>query len=131
MIEEKEVEEKEDKKYDDEEIVAQSVEKGKTLRTGDEIILYIPKVLEKYPDFVNENWSITDIQNWAKEKEINLVIVEKETNEYKEGAIISQNRAKDSVVTKGAELKITIAKKIEEQVNDDNPVVPSEEGETE
>ena len=69
MIEEKEVEEKEDKKYDDEEIVAQSVEKGKTLRTGDEIILYIPKVLEKYPDFVNENWSITDIQNWAKEKE--------------------------------------------------------------
>ena len=131
LIEEKEVEEKEDKKYDDEEIVAQSVEKGKTLRTGDEIILYIPKVLEKYPDFVNENWSITDIQNWAKEKEINLVIVEKETNEYKEGAIISQNRAKDSVVTKGAELKITIAKKIEEQVNDDNPVVPSEEGETE
>ena len=94
LIEEKEVEEKEDKKYDDEEIVAQSVEKGKTLRTGDEIILYIPKVLEKYPDFVNENWSITDIQNWAKEKEINLVIVEKETNEYKEGAIISQNRAK-------------------------------------
>lgn len=131
LIEEKEVEEKEDKKYDDEEIVAQSVEKGKTLRTGDEIILYIPKVLEKYPDFVNENWSITDIQNWAKEKEINLVIVEKETNEYKEGAIISQNRAKDSVVTKGAELKITIAKKIEEQVNDNNPVVPSEEGETE
>ena len=131
LIEEKEVEEKEDKKYDDEEIVAQSVEKGKTLRTGDEIILYIPKVLEKYPDFVNENWSITDIQNWAKEKEINLVIVEKETNEYKEGAIISQNRAKDSVVTKGAELKITIAKKIEEQVNDNNHVVPSEEGETE
>ena len=131
LIEEKEVEEKEDKKYDDEEIVAQSVEKGKILRTGDEIILYIPKVLEKYPDFVNENWSITDIQNWAKEKEINLVIVEKETNEYKEGAIISQNRAKDSVVTKGAELKITIAKKIEEQVNDNNPVVPSEEGETE
>ena len=131
LIEEKEVEEKEDKKYDDEEIVAQSVEKGKMLRTGDEIILYIPKVLEKYPDFVNENWSITDIQNWAKEKEINLVIVEKETNEYKEGAIISQNRAKDSVVTKGAELKITIAKKIEEQVNDNNPVVPSEEGETE
>lgn len=131
LIEEKEVEEKEDKKYDDEEIVAQSVEKGKILRTGDEIILYIPKVLEKYPDFVNENWSITDIQNWAKEKEINLVIVEKETNEYKEGAIISQNRAKDSVVTKGAELKITIAKKIEEQVNNDNPVVPSEEGDTE
>ena len=84
-IEEKEVEEKDDKKYDKEEIVGQSVNKGEVLTTGDEIILYIPKVLEKYPDFVNENWSITDVQKWAKEKGISLVIVEKETNEYKEG----------------------------------------------
>ena len=127
-VEEKEVEEKKDKKYDKEEIVAQSVKKGEVLTTGDEIILYIPKVLEKYPDFVNENWSITDIQKWAKEKEISLVIIEKETNEYKEGAIIAQSRAKDSVVTKGAELKITIAKKIEtpEEV-EPNPATPPEE----
>ena len=127
-VEEKEVEEQKDKKYDKEEIVAQSVKKGEVLTTGDEIILYIPKVLEKYPDFVNENWSITDIQKWAKEKEISLVIIEKETNEYKEGAIIAQSRAKDSVVTKGAELKITIAKKIEtpEEV-EPNPATPPEE----
>lgn len=127
-VEEKEVEEQKDKKYDKEEIVAQSVKKGEVLTTGDEIILYIPKVLEKYPDFVNENWSITDIQKWAKEKEISLVIIEKETNEYKEGAIIAQSRAKDSVVTKGAELKITIAKKIEtpEEV-EPNPITPPEE----
>lgn len=127
-VEEKEVEEQKDKKYDKEEIVAQSVKKGEVLTTGDEIILYIPKVLENYPDFVNENWSITDIQKWAKEKEISLVIIEKETNEYKEGAIIAQSRAKDSVVTKGAELKITIAKKIEtpEEV-EPNPATPPEE----
>ena len=127
-VEEKEVEEKKDKKYDKEEIVGQSVKKGEVLTTGDEIILYIPKVLEKYPDFVNESWSITDIQKWAKEKEISLVIIEKETNEYKEGAIIAQSRAKDSVVTKGAELKITIAKKIEtpEEV-EPNPITPPEE----
>ena len=87
-------------------------------------------MLEKYPDFVNENWSITDIQKWAKEKGISLVIVEKETNEYKEGAIIAQSRAKDSVVTSGAELKITIAKKIEtpEEV-DPNPEEPPKEQE--
>lgn len=127
-IEEKEVEEKDDKKYDKEEIVGQSVKKGEVLTTGDEIILYIPKVLEKYPDFVNESWSITDIQKWAKEKGVSLVIIEKETNEYKEGAIIAQSRAKDSVVTKGAELKITIAKKIEtpEEV-EPNPATPPEE----
>lgn len=127
-IEEKEVEEKDDKKYDKEEIVGQSVKKGEVLTTGDEIILYIPKVLEKYPDFVNESWSITDIQKWAKEKGVSLVIIEKETNEYKEGAIIAQSRAKDSVVTKGAELKITIAKKIEtpEEV-EPNPITPPEE----
>lgn len=130
-VEEKEVEEKKDKKYDKEEIVGQSVNKGEVLTTGDEIILYIPKVLEKYPDFVNENWSITDIQKWAKEKGISLVIVEKETNEYKEGAIIAQSRAKDSVVTKGAELKITIAKKIEtpEEVDPNPEELPKEQEE--
>lgn len=129
-IEEKEVEEKDDKKYDKEEIVGQSVKKGEVLTTGDEIILYIPKVLEKYPDFVNESWSITDIQKWAKEKGISLVIIEKETNEYKEGAIIAQSRAKDSVVVSGAELKITIAKKVEEIPVDPNPEEPPVEQET-
>ena len=123
-VEEKEVEEKKDKKYDKEEIVAQSVKKGEVLTTGDEIILYIPKVLEKYPDFVNENWSITDIKKWAKE------IIEKETNEYKEGAIIAQSRTKDSVVVSGAELKITIAKKVEEIPVDPNPEEPPVEQET-
>ena len=129
-VEEKEVEEKKDKKYDKEEIVAQSVKKGEVLTTGDEIILYIPKVLEKYPDFVNESWSITDIQKWAKEKGVSLVIIEKETNEYKEGAIIAQSRAKDSVVVSGAELKITIAKKVEEIPVDPNPEEPPVEQET-
>ena len=128
-IEEKEVEEKDDKKYDKEEIVGQSVKKGEVLTTGDEIILYIPKVLEKYPDFVNESWSITDIQKWAKEKGVSLVIIEKETNEYKEGAIIAQSRAKDSVVVSGAELKITIAKKVEEIPVDPNPEEPPVEQE--
>lgn len=129
-IEEKEVEEKDDKKYDKEEIVGQSVKKGEVLTTGDEIILYIPKVLEKYPDFVNESWSITDIQKWAKEKGVSLVVIEKETNEYKEGAIIAQSRAKDSVVVSGAELKITIAKKVEEIPVDPNPEEPPVEQET-
>lgn len=129
-VEEKEVEEKKDKKYDKEEIVAQSVKKGEVLTTGDEIILYIPKVLEKYPDFVNESWSITDIQKWAKEKGVSLVIIEKETNEYKEGAIIAQSRTKDSVVVSGAELKITIAKKVEEIPVDPNPEEPPVEQET-
>ena len=129
-IEEKEVEEKDDKKYDKEEIVGQSVNKGEILTIGDEIILYIPKVLEKYPDFVNESWSITDIQKWAKEKGVSLVIIEKETNEYKEGAIIAQSRTKDSVVVSGAELKITIAKKVEEIPVDPNPEEPPVEQET-
>ena len=129
-VEEKEVEEQKDKKYDKEEIVAQSVKKGEVLTTGDEIILYIPKVLEKYPDFVNESWSITDIQKWAKEKGVSLVIIEKETNEYKEGAIIAQSRTKDSVVVSGAELKITIAKKVEEIPVDPNPEEPPVEQET-
>ena len=65
----------------------------------------------KYPDIVKEGWTVEETEKWAKEKGIVLKKEYQETNDYDEGTIIDQSRAKDSVITKGATFKITIAKK--------------------
>lgn len=98
-------------KYDEQEIIDQSVKAGEELTEDDKITLYIPKVLEKYPDIVKEGWTVEETEKWAKEKGIVLKKEYQETNDYDEGTIIDQSRAKDSVITKGATFKITIAKK--------------------
>ena len=108
-VEEKEVDSS--KKYDAQEIIGQSVKAGEELKEKDKIILYIPSAVEKYPDIVQEGWSVEETEKWAKEKGITLKKEYQETNSYEVGTIIKQSRAKDTVITKGATLKITIAKK--------------------
>lgn len=127
-IEEKSVEKKEEgKKYDKQEIISQSVEPGNKLKPGDEIILYIPKIEEKYPDF--SAWSVEEIEKWAQEKEVNLTIVEQETSDYTPGTIISQSRGTDSVVVKGATLKIIVAKERIEIIPEDEATLEEDEEE--
>ncbi len=108
-VEEKEVDSS--KKYDAQEIIGQSVKAGEELKEKDKIILYIPSAVEKYPDIVQEGWSVEETEKWAKEKGITLKKEYQETDSYEVGTIIKQSRAKDTVITKGATLKITIAKK--------------------
>ena len=119
-VEEKEVENTKDKTYNEQEIVGQSVAKDSELTEGDEITLYIPKILERYPDLKSKGWSVDEIKEWASKKEIVLEVEYQETNEVKEGTVISQSRGTSSYITKGATLKVVIAKKKEEaQLPDD------------
>ena len=110
-IEEKEVEQAANakKKYDPQEIIEQSVKAGEELKKGDSITLYIPKVLEKYPDFVGEKWTVEKVQAWANEKGILLVITEQET-ENGNGSIIAQSRGTEDIIVSGATLEITVSK---------------------
>jgi len=110
LVEEKEVENTKDKTYDEQEIVGQSVEKDKELVSGSEITIYIPKILEKYPDLKAKGWTEQEIRDWAKEKEINLTIEYQETIDVPEGKVISQSRGVDSYITSGASFKVVIAK---------------------
>ena len=98
----------------------QSVKAGEELTEDDKITLYIPRVLEKYPDIVKEGWTVEETEKWAKEKGIVLKKEYQETNDYDEGTIIDQSRAKDTVITKGATLKITVAKKRVDTPSTDN-----------
>ncbi len=128
-VEEKEV--SENKEYDEQEIIDQSVKAGEELTEDDKITLYIPKVLEKYPDIVKEGWSVEETEKWAKEKGITLKKEYQETNDYEEGTIIGQSRAKDTVITKGATLKITIAKKRVDTSSTDTKTNTNKESKTE
>jgi len=129
LVEEKEVENTKDKTYDEQEIVGQSVEKDTELTSGDEITIYIPKILEKYPDLKEKGWDEAKIRKWAEEKKINLTIEYEETTEVEAGTVISQNRGVDSYITSGASFTVVIAKapEIVETPTDEPTDTPVEE----
>ena len=97
---------------DEQAIVDQSLKVGTEVKAGDKIILYIADVYEEYPDFVNEEWSVSDIEAFCEKYKLKLQIVYEETEDYTPGDIMRQSRkAKDKIV-EGASLKITVAKEI-------------------
>ena len=108
-IEKKKVEESAEKAYESDVIIEQSVEKGTNLKVGEEIILYIPDVIVKYPDFTS-GYTLDQVKEWCETNKVNLSIDEISTNDYKPGTIIYQSRPKDSEAIENANLKITIAK---------------------
>ncbi len=92
-------------------IIEQKPDVGTKILEGDTVTLYIADIITEYPDFVNESWSIKDVEAFANEYHIELIIEYKETNDYKEGQIISQSRPPKSRVMKDATLKLIVAAK--------------------
>ena len=112
---------------DKQEIIGQSVDPGEVLAKGDNITLYIPRDMKKYPDFVKEKWTIDAVKSFADKYELILTIKEEETNSYKPGTIIGQNRPAKTEIVRGASLIITVAKEVtvlEEEVD-----IPDDGGE--
>ena len=107
-VETKEVEITEDTKEDI--IIEQSLEEGSSVKSGDEIILYVPEIVKEYPDFVGEDWTVSDIQDFCNKNGIKLKIEEKETNDYAPGKVFYQSRT--GKVTEGATLTIRVAKAV-------------------
>ena len=106
--EEREVENPKDHKEG--EIIEQSIEPGQKVAVGTEITIVYAKVDEVYPDFTNGSYSVDEVQSFCDEHGVTLEIEYEETSDRKEGDIISQSRAKDSVVAAGAKFKIKVAK---------------------
>ena len=105
------------KEYNEQEIVDQSVKAGTVLGKGDSITLYIPNILEGYPNMVEEEWTIDDVEAFCTKYNVTLKIEYKETD-YEEGTLISQSRSPKTPIVSGTTLKIVVAKKVE-IVNDD------------
>ena len=110
LIERKDIPIEEMNDYEEGQIMEQSVPAGEKLSLGDTIILYIPKLDNKYPDFVAEEWTIEEVEDFANDYGVKLTKNYEETDEYPAGTIIKQSRAAGTTVVNGARLSVTIAK---------------------
>ena len=110
IIERQDLEEGEDPNdYEEGIIINQSVKPGEKLSEGDRITLYIPNLTNQYPNFVEDDYSVSEVEEFAEDYGINLTINYEETTEYEPGTIIRQSRAAGTTVVEGARLTITVA----------------------
>ena len=109
IIEKKEVDLTDGETYKENIIIGQSIEAGEKISEGETITLYVPKLDNKYPDFVNENYSVEEVENFCSEYRVTLTKKEVETTEYAAGSIIYQSRAAGTTVVSGAKITIHIA----------------------
>ena len=109
LVEKKEVEDKDSAQENI--IIDQKPAVGTEIVEGDTVTLYIADIVTEYPDFVNEAWSVSDVEAFCKEYDLNLSIAYEETDAYSEGTIIKQSRAAGSTVISKASIKITVATK--------------------
>ena len=100
-------------------------EKEIKLYEKDSVILYIPEV-DVYPDMVKEKWTLSQVQDFAKEYNLTLDISYKETKEVEEKIVLSQGRVAGDPIYEGYTLKVTISKKIEEETEPVDPLMPND-----
>ena len=98
---------------DEQKIIAQDPKEGTELKEGDLVVLYIPDIVDQYPDFKTEEYTLDEVRAFCEKYNLTLSIVYEETNDYDEGTIIKQSRT--GKITPGATLKITVAKKLQEE----------------
>ena len=91
----------------------------------DSVILYIPEV-DVYPDMVKEKWTLSQVQDFAKEYNLTLDISYKETKEVEENIVLSQGRVAGDPIYEGYTLKVTISKKVEEKTDPVDPLMPND-----
>ena len=104
QVEKKDVEDKEKYKGKENTIIDQSPKFDKEndkqeIKEGDIMTLYIPNIVDEYPDMVNEGWSLSDAIAFAKEYKLNISVTDKndiqieenEYDEFKSATIIEQS----------------------------------------
>lgn len=141
LIEKKDVEDKE--KYKDKEniIIDQNPkyvegEEKQVIEAGDTITLYIPNIVDEYPDMVSEGWSLSDFIAFAEEYKLTFIvqdstgatIPESEYNNYSSATITDQSRKVGDRILSNVTQKITINATIKSEepkdddtTNTDNP----------
>lgn len=110
-----------DAKVDASTILDQSVKAGEKVSKGDTVILYIPNVTTKYPNFTSGGYTKEQIEQFCTQYSINCKFkeVSEASGNYKNGDIIAQSRPSGTQVTSGASLTITIY--VKEDVAECNP----------
>ena len=120
-IEKKDVEDKEKYKGKENIIIDQKpkFEKDKEkvlIEEGDTITLYVPNIVNEYPDMVEEGWSLSDVMAFVKEYKLNILVVDKEGTtipeakhtDFMSSTIIEQSRPKGDAIIEGITLKVKV-----------------------
>ena len=114
-IEKKEPEDKNKEYKDENEIIGQSKPKGTKVKKGDDLTLYIPNIVDEFPDMAGEGWNINDVQAFCDKYELVLEKTEQQTNAYAPGTVISQSRTAGTTIIRGTTLRVTVAVKPKEE----------------
>ena len=113
------------KEYDEQEIIGQSLAAGSEVKAGDSITLFIPDVVDSFPDMAAEGWSLTDAETFCKKYGIIIKVNEVETERIEVGKVISQSRAAGSPIARGTTLTIDVAIKPKPKPSPSPSVEPS------
>ena len=113
------------KEYDEQEIIGQSLAAGSEVKAGDSITLFIPDVVDSFPDMAAEGWSLTDAETFCKKYGIIIKVNEVETERIEVGKVISQSRAAGSPIARGTTLTIDVAIKPKPKPSSSPSVEPS------
>lgn len=119
-IEKKDVENKDEYKGKEQNIIEQkpiyNKDEKKVLEKGDTVTLYIPNIVNEYPDMIAENWSLSDVISFAEEYKINVSVLDKngaiipndKLNDFLSASIIEQSRPPKDTIIEGITLKVKI-----------------------
>ena len=114
-------------------IIDQSPAEGTVLTKGEKVIIYIPDIYDRYPNFVEEKWTVEEVEDFCNTYGVKLEKKYQQTTSYEPGSIIRQSRVADSKISKGATLTITIAEappSNNDNNNDDDTKVEDENNNT-
>ena len=134
LVEKKDVEDKE--KYQDKEniiidqspkfVETENTDEKQLLEAGDTVTLYIPNIVNEYPDMVNEGWTLSDVIAFSKEYNIPLTVQDKDGktipetdyDNYQSATVINQSKPPKYAIVSGISLKVTINITYEDNTDD-------------
>ena len=134
LVEKKDVEDRE--KYQDKEniiidqspkfVETENTDEKQLLEAGDTVTLYIPNIVNEYPDMVNEGWVLSDVIAFSKEYNIPLTVQDKDGktipetdyDNYQSATVINQSKPPKYAIVSGISLKVTINITYEDNTDD-------------
>ena len=110
-IEEKEVDDSSIYEGKEQLIIEQSATEGTKVSSGEKVTLYIPKIVNNYPDMVTEGWNLDRVKEFCEKYGLTLKVISMEKDNVDENTVLAQSPKPGAEIFKKDTLKVTISKK--------------------
>ncbi len=128
-IEEKEVEDSSSYKDNKQQVIDQSVKAGTKLASGQNIILYIPKILTVYPDMVTDKWTLERAKEYCEKYGLSIKVTYQADDTVDEGTIIGQSPKAGDEVFENETFKVVVSEKPQTTTTKPSTTTKVDEGE--